>query len=682
MTAALPPWSRLAGPLLLLILIRWCPLAASAATPPPVAASYEPINAFKVFNVTNQPRIAFQPIGMAVSVGAFARIRIVLDLASTQRHCEVAASAMAPLRSITTNDSWARQFLRDGGQQPIIYEHARSLLGRACARLRLWSLPSTVMGDADLPAARVAPHTARSSRTSATFRNMSDLAPTMEDLFQSFEPSSPALRSIMHFATTPVQEPANGPNIDLPRSPRGLGVAAAGAIGLVGGATLLTAVVSMLFGGSTPAWESSIVRHKIGVTSLEHSNAIHNMAQRLDKVYHYDHFQLYINHMSDHAARICDLINDLERAFYLLQRGQLDPLLVSPSDLQISLGKLEYLATKHEMHLAIRSVGDALLVPAFGIKTNSSLQIVLPIPAYTSRLHLHRYAGSPLIVQHDNGSRVLAAPQPQYDTIAVAARSSNHALLSPSDLEGCFRIKDTYLCASLPLLFRREDSCLGSLFAANSKAIQLQCSFRPHPTPWHVARTLGSSFLISTVTDSSITAHCPNGDSTSRPIPWGVSLVYVPAGCHAQTPHFLLPTIVSRFAEVRIQKELDWVMDAPVNWAAGYSPNFTALAHDAVVASHELAAILQSTAATPVPLWHHFIWIGVLLVLAVVACCICKFGPAWLTSCRRSDQPALPSVSFHVAPQEAPPPTAQPSAPPSYVPPPPTTKRYARASRL
>ncbi len=634
-------------------------------------------------NVTGQPRIAFQPIGMALSVGAFARIRIDIDLASTQAHCDRAATAMGPLHTITSNDSWAREFLRGGGQQPIMYKHARTMLQRACDRLRLWALPSPMMGTDGIPTARASSQSPRSGRASADARNVSVLAPFLADPFEVLHVSSKVLRSVVHFATTPVLPPPRVFNSTRTRTPRSLGVAAvAGVIGLVGGATLLTAVVSMIFGGSTPAWESSIVRHKIGAASLEHANAIHNMAQRLDGVYHYDHFQLYLNHMADHAARICDLINDLERAFYLLQRGQLDPLLVSPSDLRTSLGKLESLATAHEMHLAIRSVGDALLVPAFGVKTNASLQIVLPIPAYTSRLHLHRYAGSPLIVQHDNGTRTLAAPQPQYQTIAVASRSSNHALLSPSDLEGCFRIKDTYLCSSLPLLFRREDSCLGSLFAAHSRAIQLQCTFLPHPTPWHVTRTMGSSFLISTIQDSSITAHCPNGDSTSRPIPWGVSLVYVPAGCHAQTPHFLLPTIISRFAEVKIQKELDWVMDVPVHWAAGYSPNFTALAHDAVVASHQLTDILRSTAASPVPLWHHFIWVGALIFLGIFACCACRFGPAWLASCRGREQPAGPSVSFHVSPQEVPLQQAPPSAPPSYPPPAATTKRPARTSRL
>ncbi len=677
---------------LVFLIFHWCfPLSAAADTPspsapPPKASSYESIDAFRVFNVTSEPKVAFQPIGMALSVGAFARISVEIDVATTVKHCQTAADAMKPLTELTTEDTWARTFLEQGGQQPIIYDHARLSLSKACSRLRLWATPSTMMGDADLSAARLPPHPR--SRSGREERPFDDLAPTMADSFQAFAPTTPALDSILYFATSPAQEPANGPNLHLPlkRQPRGLGAAAAGVIGLVGGATLLAGVVTMLFGGSTPAWESSIVRHKIGAASLEHSNAIHNMAQRLDKVFHYDHFQLYLNHMADHADRIQDLIYNLERAFYSLQRGQLDPLLVAPSDLQISLGKLEYLASSHEMHLAIRTVGDALLVPAFGLKTNSSLRIILPIPAYTSKLHLHRYAGSPLIVAHHNGSRTLAAPQPQYTTIAVAARSSNHALLNKADLEGCFRIKDTYLCASLPLLFRREDSCLGSLFAANAKAIQDQCSFIPHPTPWHVTRTLASSFLISSVEDSSITAHCPNGDSTSRPLPWGVSLVYVPAGCHAQTPHFLLPTIVSRFAEIRVQKEVDWVMDAPVHWAAGYSPNFTAMTHDAVVASHKLADLLQSSAAMPVPLWHHFIWVGALIIFAVLLCCVFRFGPACLSACRRTDQPQVPSVSFHMAPQEPPPPSAPlaapPAEPPSYQAAPVLARKSTRTSRL
>ncbi len=186
---------------------------------------------------------------MALSVGAFARIRIDIDLASTQGHCDRAATAMGPLHTITSNDSWAREFLRGGGQQPIIYEHARTMLQRACDRLRLWAKPSPIMGDDGIPAARASSQSPRSGRASAATRNASDLAPFLDDPFEVFQISSDVLRSVMHFATTPVLPPPRFSNSTLSRQPRGLGVAAvAGAIGLVGGATLLTAVVSMLFG--------------------------------------------------------------------------------------------------------------------------------------------------------------------------------------------------------------------------------------------------------------------------------------------------------------------------------------------------------------------------------------------------------------------------------------------------
>lgn len=560
----------------------------AAAQPPDV----------NVTDITSSPQLAFAPAGVLLPVGAYARIVTTVSYHPYLIACERIRPHLKAWYELLPEDSYGRH--HDAWQRKSLYNAVRARVFNACDNLLHWHSKGSLFGKPGL-------------------------RPKRQDA-----PAAPAHAKVaMAFATTPIQPPFNAviprPAAAVSRQPRGIPAIAAF---VIGAGSLLFNLVRLLVGGATPAWEERATAPiELAKGARATSFAIVNLAQGLKDIWDNDHFVAQLTGLIDSTRSLAISLEHLEEAIFDLQRGHIHPLFLGTRDIDSALDRLADKAAASHMYLSVSSVADVLLLPIYGVKSGFNITTIVPIPAVTDRLYLHRFMGTPLIFHNSTtDSRVLQEARPIHTTIAAATRSPNHILLTQNDLNSCFRTHSTFMCANLPVRLNRHSSCLGALFSASASAIQQQCQFAPHPEPWHVARVRSSAFAITTLGPLTATTSCPSGASSAVNIPWGVHLLTVPPGCTTQTRHFSIASPLANFAQVEIVKTLSWSMPPPVNFSVASSVPPALKRHISVALQDALYAKLHSdkamtlAAAAAAPWWHHVTWGSVLLlILCIIA---------------------------------------------------------------
>ena len=613
-------------------------LALAVALGGVVAATAPHPRHLELTNITGKPELAFTPVGTVMPVGAFARLVVTVDIDDMVKQCFLARSHMIDWWQMAPAHTWAHQFLSDDPKLRRIYTRATSALNSACHSVAHWKNPGRFF-EAD-PQTKVR----RASLRAA------------EDAVLEFASAPPTLETHLH-------SPAANSSDLSQRNPRGAVAVVAAGSAIVGGAALLYHVIRLLFGGGAPAWQQEAATQYTAQGAAHNAMAVKMLVDKVKDISHFDHLQQLINGIHDHSHAIIAVVNRVQSAMYQLQLGRVSPVFLEPDDITKAMDKIAAKVHQADLHLAVNSVADVLLLPAFGVVTNGLLRIVIPVPAVTDKMNLHRYAGTPLMISNaSREQRQLVKPQPDFNAIGASSSSSNHVLLTVADLDACYRIKDTFMCADLPLRLNRHESCLGSLYAAHSGAIHEHCTFVPHPEPWHVARTGPGTYVWSTTAPTSATTSCPGGASFSTHVPWGVHRVQVPPGCTTLTQHFALSTPLTPFAQVELFKKVDWDMEKPLLMFSNDTDLQDILQHVAA-ASHNLfnAKVAAQGSGAWGNFWTHISWLtaGCLMGFIIILIAYCKFRQAARSFVVRPE----PSVHFRAAPH-APPQQHQPKANP------------------
>lgn len=511
-------------------------------------------------NITATPQLTFSPAGKILSIGAFARITINIDMKKLTWACDMAESKLLKMKDMTTDGTYARDhFWNEPGLREI-YHMQRFRLMTACSELRRWGKQDRFFVLSEPKAA--------AEETQKTKREVEE------------EMSDETWRTLMQFAVD-----NNSTEVD--REERGVGMMIAGALLVGGGSALMASLTGMLFSGASPTWQEECGFGEVANNAVSNAKSIAHIAHRLDETYHLDHFQMIVNMLNDHAYRITAEIYHVQEALYDLQRGRVSPYFAAAEEIAAAVSRLETPIAAARMHLAVRAVGDVLLLPAFGVVDDGQLKIVIPIPVTTETLHMHSFSGSPLIFRGPKNRKILRTPQPLNSAIAVAGGSSNHILVRDNDLHSCFNVRDTYMCAELPRRLKRDESCLGALFAAHAKAIHAGCAFMEHPEPWHIAKAPKGVYILTTIISMPLTTTC-HGQSYATSVTPGVYRIKVPAGCETQSPHFVISALRDSLATVELVKEVSWDPSMPEAFINStiVSP-WSTIAHDASVKAQE-----------------------------------------------------------------------------------------------
>ena len=598
----------------------------------------------EVTDISTNPQLTFKPLGDLNTIVAFARLQASIDLGEIADACDVATSAMKTIWTLAPPDSYAHQYASDTPMVVEVFMDTRQELQDACNNLDNWDAPDNFFTERSYPHRR-SPNEPLPTPDLDHARNAAFLFGTVE----------PEMRPTPNgTAADPDDRIARADPITI-------------ASVVIGGSMLLLTLFQMLFGGSTPTWSMDAATQHIANGARSSANALAQLCEKITKVWHFDEFMNYVNGARDNAKDLIGLINDIRRAIFQLLLGNISPVFLTSLNIQAALDALSSEAAAHHLRLAVRSAADVIQMPAFGIRADRTLKIVVPIPVASDTLAAHEFAGTPLLAGSADNGFSLITPQPPYTCIAVDGSSSNHILFNPGDLSRCFKVHKTYMCPEFPVRTNRQASCLGSLFTANTGSVKEQCMFGQYRESWHMARASRGEFIFATSVPTSATTSCPQGHSKSVALNPGVFRLTVPPGCTTMTPDVSVTAAYTDFAQVDIHKSLQWTPASYADYKRNYSAFSDLQQHAAHAAADIQRGINMASAAHRTPWWQHAAW-GLALLAAiagVIGFVVCRFRGvagtiASITSALTADtrplirDPPEPVVEYRAAPPTLP----------------------------
>lgn len=552
-------------------------------------------------DISTNPQLTFRPVGDIKTIVAFARLQASVDIGEILAACDHARTNMDSIWNLAPKGTDAHEY---ASTHPLIvqaFQDTRLELRNACHNLKNWDSPDNFFTE------RSYPHK----------RHETQGDPSQEHLAAAYQfgTADPEFRGSPNSTTTD----------DNNRVARAEPWTIASVI--IGGAMLLVSLYNLLFGGSTPTWSMTTATEKIGSGAWASAKALSQLCEKIQHVWHFDEFMNYVNGARDNAKDLIGLVNDIRRGIFQLLIGNISPVFLTSINIQGGIDALAQEASVHNLQLAVRSAADVLLMPAFGIRINRTLRIVVPIPVASDTLAAHEFAGTPLLAGSESEGFSLITPQPTHSCIAVDGSSSNHILFNKGDLDGCFQAYKTFMCPEFPVRTNRQASCLGSLFTANTADVHTHCRFAPFKETWHMSRAGRGQFVLASATSTSATTSCPQGHSKSVAMKPGIYRLAVPPGCTTMTPHVSVTAAYTDFAQVDVHKTLEW---SPARYAA-YQRNYSALEEIQRHATHAAADIHQGVTMLHdlhrTPWWHHAAW-GLALIAAIAAIVlfvVCRF---------------------------------------------------------
>ena len=348
----------------------------------------------EVTDISTNPQLTFKPLGDLNTIVAFARLQASIDLGEIADACDVATSAMKTIWTLAPPDSYAHQYASDTPMVVEVFMDTRQELQDACNNLDNWDAPDNFFTERSYPHRR-SPNEPLPTPALDHARNAAFLFGTVE----------PEMRPTPNgTAADPDDRIARADPITI-------------ASVVIGGSMLLLTLFQMLFGGSTPTWSMDAATQHIANGARSSANALAQLCEKITKVWHFDEFMNYVNGARDNAKDLIGLINDIRRAIFQLLLGNISPVFLTSLNIQAALSSE---AAAHHLRLAVRSAADVIQMPAFGIRADRTLKIVVPIPVASDTLAAHEFAGTP------------AGPRCSLDPPTTASPSSLHSRRTPA----------------------------------------------------------------------------------------------------------------------------------------------------------------------------------------------------------------------------------------------------------
>jgi hypothetical protein len=127
-------------------------------------------------------------------------------------------------------------------------------------------------------------------------------------------------------------------------------------------------------------------------------------------------------------------------------------------------------------------------------------------------------------------------PDVKNDVLAISASDSRYAVqLSSTDLMGCFRANQMFMCERFGVLNRGyNDTCLGALYNQQFVTAQNLCRFEIAPIAERVYQLEKHHFLIYLPAPLTVPIRCRNGTTTEKHLAKGHQEVFISPGCEAE----------------------------------------------------------------------------------------------------------------------------------------------------
>ncbi len=139
------------------------------------------------------------------------------------------------------------------------------------------------------------------------------------------------------------------------------------------------------------------------------------------------------------------------------------------------------MAKKRNMVSFVNYASDLFQVEVSHLFNPKTLQftLIVHIPLVSNANLLELYEFLPLPIHFNFSSNISITPDVGQNNLLAIGHSKSFQTISSSDLHSCLHLGDTFFCKGRKVRETSlKKSCLGSLYLANSDAIQNTCKFK------------------------------------------------------------------------------------------------------------------------------------------------------------------------------------------------------------
>jgi hypothetical protein len=180
------------------------------------------------------------------------------------------------------------------------------------------------------------------------------------------------------------------------------------------------------------------------------------------------------------------------------------------------------------------------------------------IPLVSNANLLELYEFLPLPIHFNFSANISITPDVGQNNLLAIGHSKSFQTISSSDLHSCLHLGDTFFCKGRKVMETSlKKSCLGSLYLANSDAIQNSCKFKIAEASERIFELAENTWAVYSTGTINTNQVCQAKNSIqTRQINSGDTVTIEP-GCYIRTMDHVISADESETIEIQ-RKTMDW----------------------------------------------------------------------------------------------------------------------------
>jgi hypothetical protein len=186
------------------------------------------------------------------------------------------------------------------------------------------------------------------------------------------------------------------------------------------------------------------------------------------------------------------------------------------------------------------------------------LTLIVHIPLVSNANLLELYEFLPLPIHFNFSSNVSITPDVSQNNLLAIGHSKSFQTISSSDLYSCLHLRDTFFCKGRKVMETSlKKSCLGSLYLANSDAIQNSCKFKVAEASERIFELAENTWAVYSTGSINTNQVCQARNTIQTNQINSGDTVTVEPGCYIRTMDHVISADESKTIEIQ-KKAMDW----------------------------------------------------------------------------------------------------------------------------
>jgi hypothetical protein len=217
-------------------------------------------------------------------------------------------------------------------------------------------------------------------------------------------------------------------------------------------------------------------------------------------------------------------------------------------------------ARKRNMVSFVNYASDLFQVEVSHLYDPKTMQftLIVHIPLVSNSNLLELYEFLPLPIHFNFSANISITPDVGQNNLLAIGHSKSFQTISSSDLHSCLHLGDTFFCKGRKVMETSlKKSCLGSLYLANSEAIQNSCKFKIAEASEKIFELAENTWAVYSTGTINTNQVCQAKNSIqTRQINSGDTVTIEP-GCYIRTMDHVISADESETIEIQ-RKTMDW----------------------------------------------------------------------------------------------------------------------------